>query len=344
MKHIGENIRILRQGMEFTLAELSEKIDIQESPLGRIERGLNAPSAKVLQNLSNVLGVSIDTLFEENKSKFYDKVNNELGNALFISYKRKEQDNCKEDINKAEETIDLLLELENICNAQKYANIPLQLPFTKTASGMVVLSQNLRYFMQIRQGISLNYFELIESCGFRITALPLSNSKSLSFYDKNNLNGFIFINSKLSLHQQCYQLIYEVAMIYLWCNNIANSAKDNEFFEDELAHQFVKDFLLPRDVLIRTLKRIGITSEQWSHKQIVRFSQRFGVSMEFFMNRLNEFKMISPALFEKFKYKLVLDNSNGFNNEKTSDMINIAQFNKDQTVKKLIKDIEDIIY
>ncbi len=341
MKYIGENIRIVRQRMGLTLAELSKKIGIQESPLGRIERGLNAPSAKVLQNLSIVLGITIDVLFEENKTSFYDRINDELGKASFISYSRKEQEFSEDDINKTEETIDLLIKLEDACNAQKYANIPLQLPFTKTASGMVVLSQNLRYFMQIRQGVSLNYFELLESCGFRIIALPLSNSNSLSFYDKTNLNAFIFINSNIPICQQCYQLVYELGLIYLWCNNSANSITENEFFEDELAHQFVKDFLLPRDVLIRTLKRVGIKSDQWSHKQVVRFSQRFGVSMKLFLERLNEFNMIAPNLYEKFKYKLVENKSNGFNNEKINDMLNIAKLAKND-YNPLIKKIETL--
>ncbi|MGL4854598.1 MAG: helix-turn-helix domain-containing protein, partial [Lentisphaeria bacterium] len=69
LNFVGENIRTLRRKAGFTLSELAEKIDIKDGPLGRIERGLNAPSAKVIFNLSKVLNVSTDSLFAPTHQK-----------------------------------------------------------------------------------------------------------------------------------------------------------------------------------------------------------------------------------------------------------------------------------
>ena len=63
MAFIGKNIRFLRQSRNWTLFELASRIGIHEGPLGRIERGLNLPSAAVLYQLSMALNVPVDALF-----------------------------------------------------------------------------------------------------------------------------------------------------------------------------------------------------------------------------------------------------------------------------------------
>ena len=61
---IGKNIRNLRRQRNWTMAELAAKIGMNPVPLGRIERGMNAPSASVIYRLAKTLGVSVDTLFD----------------------------------------------------------------------------------------------------------------------------------------------------------------------------------------------------------------------------------------------------------------------------------------
>jgi len=60
---IGKNIRFLRRQHSWTLAELAARVGMSEGPLGRLERGVNAPSASVIYRLSKVFGVSVNALF-----------------------------------------------------------------------------------------------------------------------------------------------------------------------------------------------------------------------------------------------------------------------------------------
>jgi transcriptional regulator with XRE-family HTH domain len=48
LSFIGKNIRELRQQRNWSMAKLATRVGMNEVPLGRIERGLNAP----LQHLS----------------------------------------------------------------------------------------------------------------------------------------------------------------------------------------------------------------------------------------------------------------------------------------------------
>jgi len=62
---IGKNIRFLRRQSSWTLAELARRVGMSEGLLGRIERGVNAPSASVIYRLAKVFGVSVNAIFTE---------------------------------------------------------------------------------------------------------------------------------------------------------------------------------------------------------------------------------------------------------------------------------------
>ena len=59
---IGERLRGIREGMQMTREEFSEKIDITDSFLGQIERGERSLSVKTLKKVVKYTGVSADYL------------------------------------------------------------------------------------------------------------------------------------------------------------------------------------------------------------------------------------------------------------------------------------------
>lgn len=63
LSFIGRNIRFLRRSRNWTLEDLAGRIGIHKVALGRIERGLNLPSAMVIYHLSSAFNVTVDTLF-----------------------------------------------------------------------------------------------------------------------------------------------------------------------------------------------------------------------------------------------------------------------------------------
>ncbi|MNW67761.1 HTH-type transcriptional regulator ImmR [compost metagenome] len=57
-----------RKKKGWTQDELAAQVDISRAYLSNIERGVYAPSLKVAQRLSNILGLSTDTLFFDNNA------------------------------------------------------------------------------------------------------------------------------------------------------------------------------------------------------------------------------------------------------------------------------------
>jgi len=80
---IGKNIRFFRRSRNWTLATLASKIGIQEGPLGRIERGVNLPSAAVIYNLTQVLEVPANALFAQELAQA--RAASAVGNVMFVS-------------------------------------------------------------------------------------------------------------------------------------------------------------------------------------------------------------------------------------------------------------------
>jgi len=74
IKSLGQNIRKERKCQLLTIEALSEKADISENFLGKIERGEGMPSLQTIDSIACALHVSIDSLlkgsFENTEYKF----------------------------------------------------------------------------------------------------------------------------------------------------------------------------------------------------------------------------------------------------------------------------------
>ena len=69
---LGKNIRENRIKKQMTLEQLSERLDVTENYLGKIERSNNVPSLDVIVKIAEILEVSVDSLLFE-----YDYNNDE---------------------------------------------------------------------------------------------------------------------------------------------------------------------------------------------------------------------------------------------------------------------------
>ena len=78
--NIGERLREIRENMNMTREEFSEKIDITDSFLGQIERGERSLSVKTLKKVVKYTGVSADYLLfgKNSKNDVLTKINNIL--------------------------------------------------------------------------------------------------------------------------------------------------------------------------------------------------------------------------------------------------------------------------
>jgi transcriptional regulator with XRE-family HTH domain len=61
----GKKIKNAREDIDLTQFALAEKVGISQNFLGDIERGLKLPSIDTLIKISNVLKISLDSLFTD---------------------------------------------------------------------------------------------------------------------------------------------------------------------------------------------------------------------------------------------------------------------------------------
>ena len=311
LKLVGKNIRFYRRSRNWTLLQLASKIGIREGPLGRIERGINLPSASVLYQLSNVLKISIDALFAAELC--HTSGESSVEEDIISPNPPKSLLNACNDIMTAFHA------LEDICKAQKYAYLPLSIPFTPTYQGMEQLAVRVRRYLGIGNSVVFDNFELFENFGLRIILFPFTRGakdiNSISFYEPSFHNAFFFLNSKKNPEKQLFSLVYELGKI-LVSNQITlqsqslfpDKEEDSEdkrpINEKRAANRFAATFLIPETAVRTTVSQLGITNQGWSWELLLRIKHRFGVSTESFLYRLKELDLITDTLADSLKTRI----------------------------------------
>lgn len=69
MTDIGKRIKILRKRMRLTQSQLAELVDLSEDSIGKIERGVNAPTTDTLLKIAEGLKIPPAELLGEAQEK-----------------------------------------------------------------------------------------------------------------------------------------------------------------------------------------------------------------------------------------------------------------------------------
>ncbi len=316
LKFIGENIRFLRRSKNLTLIQLASKIGIQEGPLGRIERGLNLPSASVIYQLTKVLGVTADAIFSSDISRV--QAGSRAG-AFFVALPSRLTSLPKNIISACNEIMAGFHALEDICGAQKHAYLPLSLSFEPDYEGMDHLASRVRNYLGIGDAVVFDYFELFENFGLRIILFSFQRAAkdldSLSFYEPAIHNAFFFLNSRKNPEKQLFSLCFELGKILIFNELRMASGPLFPVSHEEhpgqrlinyerAAKRFSASFLMPEQAVRKTIGQLGVARDNWSWDLLLRIKNRFGVSTEAFLYRLTELGLISDHLSQKFKIRI----------------------------------------
>lgn len=320
LKFIGKNIRFLRRSRNLTLLQLASKIGIREGPLGRIERGLNLPSASVIYKLTKELGISADTIFS---SKAPQTSILERDNASFVSVSPHPLIPPKNLLTACQAIMASFHALEDICGVQKYAYLPLSQAFEPNYEGMEQLADRIRIYLGTGNAVVFDYFELFENHGLRIILFPFARAaaklSSISFYEPDFHNAFFFLNSRRNPEKQLFSLSLELGKILI-LNQMRTSNADlfpvttpglpdnsrdiRPINPERAAKRFAATFLMPEKTIRSTVGQLGISPENWSWELLLRIKHRFGISTEAFLYRLRELELISDSLTQRFKEKI----------------------------------------
>ncbi len=325
LNFIGKNIRFFRRSRNWTLARLAAKIGIQEGPLGRIERGLNLPSATVIYKLTQALDVPANALFAPELTQA--RAAAVETDAMFVTIDPESLLPPKKLLVACQEIMTAFHALEDILKVQKHAYFPLCIPFEPDYAGMEQLSIRVRNYLGIGDAVVFDYLELFENFGLRIILFPFMKTADafdgLSFFEPLHQNAFFFINSRKNTEKQLFSLVRELGKILIF--NKIRTRKDPLFpppgKEDgprpinpaRAARKFAATFLLPDTAVRTTVAQLGILPDGWTWELLLRIKHRFGISAEAFLYRLLALGLITKPLGETLKAKIEQHyDSNGF--------------------------------
>ena len=316
LNFIGKNIRFFRRSRNWTLKQLAAKIGIQEGPLGRIERGLNLPSAAVIYSLTQTLDIPANALFAHDLPQAQAAA--EDTDTLFVTIDEAPTPPPKKLFLACHDIMTAFHTLEDILGVQKHALIPLNVPFEPNYPGMEQLAARVRHCLGAGDAVIFDYIELLENHGLRIIFFPFQRDAAvfdaLSFYESRHQNAFFFINSKNNPEKQLFSLARELGKILIF-NKI--STRSDPLFPtpgsdsdlrpitpDRAARKFAAVFLMPETAVRATVSQLGITPDTWTWDLLLRIKHRFGISTEAFLYRLLELGLISESLSETLQIKI----------------------------------------
>jgi len=306
LSFIGRNIRFLRRSRNWTLEDLSSRIDIHKVALGRIERGINLPSAMVIYQLSTAFNVPVDTLFSPDPIHQAPVATTDTTDTCFISLAPEPVPLSGAFLNACREIMAAFHALEDICGVPKHATVPLSIPFDPDYPGMEALAARMRTYLATGDAVVFDYFELFENAGLRVILFPFprgaAEMPSVSFYEPAFHNAFFFLNSRNNPEKQLFALAGELGGILV--SNQMNRQKAPLFPQSEddagrpinparAAGRFAATFLMPEPAVRATVSQLGVSKNAWTWDLLLRIKHRFGVSAQAFLYRLHELDLIS---------------------------------------------------
>lgn len=300
MPFLANNIRNFRKLRGLKIYELAEKIGMTEAHFGRIERGINTPSASVVMEIADILKIPVGNLF--------DNPEKESNNIIHF---RGEKELSKSFLKNIDKIIQSYSELEDFCQAGKYRSFPLDIPLKDFKDDDIEKASELtRELLGIRNAIVYDLFDLFESYGLRIIVMELPLDMSgFSYCSLKSNNITFFINSKITLERKIYTLAHELGHVIFHQGGLKHTAGILNYPENSIreinyehaANYFSACFLMPANIIKSVIKQMGISKDEWSFDILIRIKKRFGVSSEAFLKRLFELNLIEEKLFIKIK-------------------------------------------
>lgn len=292
--HFGIRIRKLRRAAGMSQAELAARLHVGQSALSMIEQGRNQPTLRIIESVLDIFQLTPNQLFgvdpagTPTPAPYGDLVQVDADIARITPSVAVVLDRL----------IESVLALEDLAGAPKHALTPLYVPFELSDAGLGALAERVRQHLRIYDGVVFDYFELFESFGLRVFALPLRiNFVGTCFYDSRNDNAFFIINNRHTAERQLFTLAAQLGRLCLhtWAarrGEYPSTPKKAKLDPIHAAAKFAAHFLMPPQAIQATVNQLGIQPEQWTYELLLRIKHRFGVSAEAFLYRLDDLHLI----------------------------------------------------
>ncbi len=273
-KIIGKNIQYYRELAKFKKTELARLIPCDVSLITRYEKGERQPTLKILLKISEIFGLSLDKLVNDDQ----------------VDFKLATRDSGKETKEEAHE----ILMLKQI--AEDYLYLLKNVSINTEYQGLIYSNYDHRQLKDIKQNLELpdliNYENfktaLRTKWNIQIIEIPLKVRK-ISGITFNFENHFIvFINKGHTEERKLFSLTHEVCHIiyHLKQNSYLISRLSSRHEIEKEANKFAEDFLIPMEKLAEEFRIDELHNMKKDY--ISKLAGKFNVSPECMFRDLNQ--------------------------------------------------------
>ena len=294
---LGTNIRALRRAAGMTQQELAVRLQITSPAVSMMETGRTQPTVQMLSRIMDIFRVTPNELFRA------DKVFVPHSEPALLQRVDEDADRITPSVAVIiNRLIECVLGLEDLAGVPKHATTSLHEPIELSDSGLETLAERVRQQMRIYDGVVFDYFELFESFGLRVLALPLRISfTGACFFDAKNDNAFFIINNRHTAERQLYTLATQLGRLHLhtWATRRGRYPATPKAARLDPAHaaaKFAAHFLMPARAVHATIAQLGVRPDEWTYELLLRIKHRYGVSAEAFLYRLDDLKLIPASV------------------------------------------------
>ncbi len=274
-------LRIARESRQMTQQELADKIKISQVIISKVEAGLNNPSEKFLEDISQVLDYPIE--FFKNDCYALD---------MGVRLHRKKTSLLK----KEENYIDSIASKNNIYISKllNFIDMDVNIPeiVVDEENTPESIAEEVRYIWDMPKGYVRNLTKILEQFGIIINEIDMHPKKfdGVSFYNKKYGFGFIIINKNQPPDRYRFTLAHELGHLIMHRNSL--SAKR----EDE-ANSFASSFLMPAKDIKEDLKNL----EFWN---LPNLKSMWRVSMSALIRRAKDLELIDENKYKSLNVRL----------------------------------------
>lgn len=303
---VGSAVRDMRTRKHILQKELSAASGLPPAQICNIESGKISPTVRTLDRIAQAMGTTLKEIIELSpyispdamaaraearpkvhsaRATHFDPASPAIPQALTIQL---------------DALIHNYMEMEDAAGVSKRCLLPLRTSFIVNEEGSEYLAGVVRHHCNVGTAIVFDAVELFENQGVRIlfTDLP-KEFESLSFYDTENENFFIFIaNRDLTAERQQFLIAAEIANAFLFVENGCQPFPESDA-RRRFAHHFAATFLMPSSAVLASAMQLNVGPRDWTFPLVLRLKARFGVSAESFICRLGELKLANRNVVDK---------------------------------------------
>lgn len=266
-------LTLARQFRELSQKELSERVDITQASLSRIEKGDLQPSEKTQSDLISALGFP--------SSFFYDEYTTTASTLSFHAYRKKASVSATK-IHKIHAELSIKSQHQEIIYSRLQPNSPQEIP--KLVDNPAMLALYLRDLWKIGDAPIENLTQHIENMGIDIF---LCNFKDIQVDGVTSTTSqglkAIFLNINQPADRYRFSLAHELCHYLLHGHEFCATPA-----MEEQANQFASFLLMPESALKEALKTTRL-------RDFAQLKQTWKVSMAALIYRAKQLECISAA-------------------------------------------------